>query len=237
MRRAVKFFAVKFFMVALPVTILLAAGPSWSAKPISQWTEDDAKQVLASSPWIKKTTPGETLQRNEVEIRNSGRMGGAQGVGLSALSPAALTGVGAPETGRRRAKQAVPTLEVRWESALPVRAAELKAHEDDPPDWKGDLYAVAVYDVPGLDVNAKTVMAELKNTAFLKRDHKKDLRPVRVDLLPQVGGLTTVVYLFPRTEEITADDKRIEFTAVFGRLAVAQYFYTAEMQFQGKLEL
>ena len=58
-----------------------------------------------------------------------------------------------------------------------------------------------------------------------------------MDLLPQVGGLTTVVYLFPRSGEITGDDKRIEFTAVLGRLALAQYFYTAEMQFQGKLEL
>jgi hypothetical protein len=229
--------ASKFIAIAFPVTILLAADPSWRAKPISHWTEEDAKQVLASSPWIKKTTPSETLQQNEAEIRSSGRMGGSQGVGLSALSPAALTGVGAQPTVRRRAKPAIPILEVRWESALPIRAAELRAREDDPPDWQGSPYAVAVYDVPGLDINAKAVMSDLRKTAFLKRDRKQDLRPERVDLLPQVGGLTTVVYLFPRSEEITADDKRIEFTAVLGRLALAQYFYTAEMQFQGKLEL
>jgi len=35
----------------------------------------------------------------------------------------------------------------------------------------------------------------------------------------------------------SADDQRIEFTAQFGRLTMAQYFYTAEMQFQGKLQL
>ncbi|HEV2200223.1 MAG TPA: hypothetical protein VGR73_10400 [Bryobacteraceae bacterium] len=224
-------------VVASVVALTAASLPSWTAKPISQWTEEDAKQVLASSPWIKRATPGEVLRLNEVEMRNAGRMGGGQGVGLSALSPAALTGVGDPPAVRRRAKPALPSLEIRWESALPVRAAELKAHEDDPPDWQGSLYAVAVYDVPGLDPNTKALMAELKNTAFLKRDHKKDLRPVRVDLLPQVGGLTTIVYLFPQTEEITAEDQRVEFTAVLGRLAVAQYFFTAEMQFQGKLEL
>jgi hypothetical protein len=58
-----------------------------------------------------------------------------------------------------------------------------------------------------------------------------------VNLLPQDGGLTTVVYLFPRSEAITAEDKRVEFTAVFGRLFVAQYFYPSQMQFQGRLEL
>jgi hypothetical protein len=58
-----------------------------------------------------------------------------------------------------------------------------------------------------------------------------------VNLLPQDGGLTTIVYLFPRSGEITADDKRVEFTAVFGRLFLAQYFYPAQMQFQGKLKL
>jgi hypothetical protein len=58
-----------------------------------------------------------------------------------------------------------------------------------------------------------------------------------VNLLPQEGGLTTIVYLFPRSEEITAQDKRVEFDAVFGRLSLAQYFYPSLMQLQGKLEL
>jgi len=43
--------------------------------------------------------------------------------------------------------------------------------------------------------------------------------------------------LFPRSEAITAEDRRVEFSAVFGRLFVAQYFYPAQMQFQGRLEL
>ena len=47
----------------------------------------------------------------------------------------------------------------------------------------------------------------------------------------------TVVYLFPRSANITVEDQRIEFWAKFGRLSVTQYFYPQEMQFQGKLEL
>ena len=49
--------------------------------------------------------------------------------------------------------------------------------------------------------------------------------------------MATVVYLFPRSAHITADDPRIEFDAQVGRIAVAVYFYPPQMQFQGKLEL
>jgi hypothetical protein len=230
----------KFFAIAFPAVVLLAAdpsAPSWAVKPLSQWTEDDAAKLLADSPWIKKVETAETMRRNEVETRNSGLMGTSQGIDLNALANPGLAIAGLGGSGNRRRAKPTPILEVRWESALPVRAAELKTQEDDPPDWKGNLYAVAVYDVPGLDGNPKALAEKLRREAYLKRESGKDLRPVKVNLLPQVGGLTTVVYLFPRDEEITLADKRIEFTAIFGRFSLAQYFYPVEMQFQGKLEL
>jgi hypothetical protein len=231
---------LRFFAVPFSVAILFAADASWQSKAIQQWTGDDAKEVLKSSPWIKIATPRELPKMNEAEIRQSGHMGGTgggQGVGFSAINQSTVTGIGGRPQVRRRARQGLDPLEIRWESALPVRAAELKAGEDDPPDWQGSFYAVAVYDVPGIDVNSKAQHKELTAGAFLKRDGQKDLKPVRVNLLPQEGGLTTVVYLFPRTEEIKSEEKRVEFAAVFGQISVAQYFYPQEMQFQGKLEL
>ena len=36
---------------------LTAADPAWKSKPVAQWTEEDAKQVLAKSPWAKETEP------------------------------------------------------------------------------------------------------------------------------------------------------------------------------------
>jgi hypothetical protein len=167
--------------------------------------------------------------------------GGGQGTGVDSLSAASLFGGfggGSQQPGKRRAKlNQVDPVEVRWESARPVRAAELKAHDTDAPGWEGSFYVVAVYDVPGLDINSKALPGALKQESFLQLDGKKPLKPVRVDLLPQVGNLTTVVYLFPRSVEITLEDKRVEFRAMFGRLFMAQYFYTEEMQYQGKLEL
>jgi len=213
--------------------LLTASGAPWAGKPPRQWDVADAKQLLADSPWVRKVTPVELRLRNEVEVRNSGAMGSGQSVDLEALSPSALMGIGA----QRRARPKGLEVEVRWESALPVRTAELKAGEQDLPEWEGSLYAIAVYDVPGLNVNNKSLSKELSKEVYLKRDGRKDLKPVGVNLLPQEGALTTIVYLFSRSEEITAEDTRVEFAAVFGRLSVAQYFYPAQMRFLGKLEL
>lgn len=217
--------------------LLTASGPSWWTKPLREWNETDARQILSSSPWVRKATPAELPPRNEAEVRSSGLMGSGQSVGIEALNPSALTGIGGSQPSHRRAKPKSLEVEVRWESALPVRAAELKSREEILPEWDGPMYAIAVYDVPGLDGNPKALSRFLGKEAYLKVDGKKDLKPARVNLLPQDGGLTTIVYLFPRSEEITARDKRVEFTAVLGRLFVAQYFYPAQMQFQGRLEL
>jgi hypothetical protein len=213
--------------------LLKASGAPWASKPPRKWDVADARQILTDSPWVRKATPLELPLRNEVEVRNSGAMGSGQSVDLEALSPSALTGIGS----RRRARPKGPEVEIRWESALPVRAAELKAGEQDLPEWEGSVYAIAVYDVPGLNVNQKSPIKALAKVAYLKREGKKDLMPVGVNLLAQEGGLTTIVYLFPRSEEITAEDTRVEFAAVFGRLSLAQYFYPAQMRFQGRLEI
>jgi hypothetical protein len=215
--------------------LVTASGPPWISKPPKQWDQADARQILTDSPWVRIVTPAGLPLRNEGEVRNSGLMGAGQSVGIDALSASALVGGGQPSGHRARPKGL--QVEVRWESSLAVRAAELKAGEQDLPEWEGAVYAIAIYDVPGIDADQKSLIKGLSKEAYLKRDGKRDLKPVAVNLLPQEGGLTTIVYLFPRTEEITVDDKRVEFTAVFGRLSMAEYFYPAQMRFQGKLEL
>ena len=216
--------------------LLAAAGPPWADKPVEQWNEQDAKQILSGSPWVKKITPAQLPNVSEAARWQSGRMGGGQGVGLSAVSPSIVTGVSSGEPSRKRRRGPGP-VEVRWESAHPVRIAEKTAREDDPPSWQGDMYAIAIYDVPGLDLDQKGLAAELKHAALLKTGHKKELRPAEVQLLPQEGDLTTILYLFPRSVEITPEDQRVEFWARFGRLTITQDFHPREMQFEGKLEL
>jgi len=228
----------KSLILPFSVVLLVAATPSWKSKQIEQWSEQDAKLILNNSPWVKKVTPVLMPQHNEAQRRAGGQMGGGDGIGIEAITASALTGVGAPASGKRgRRPIHMPTLEIRWESARAVRAGEVKAHEEDPPDLAAGSYAIAVYDVPGIDVNQRTLAYDLKKDAFLKREGKKDRRASRVDLLPQDGGLTTIVFMFPRSEEFTALDRRITFMAQIGRLSVAQYFYTDEMLIEGKLDL
>jgi hypothetical protein len=230
---------LKALVLPCSVMLLMAAVPSWKSKPIEQWSEADAKAILTNSPWVRKVTPALLPPLNEDQRRQGGQMGGGDGIGMEAFTPATLTGVGASAAAGKRGRRPmhIATLEIRWESARAVRAAEEKAHEEDPPALTDGSYEVAIYDVPGVDVNQTALPFQLKKDAFLKREGKKDLRASRVDLLPQEGGLATIVFIFPRSEEITAQDKRITFLALLGRLSVAQYFYTEEMTVQGKLEL
>jgi hypothetical protein len=228
----------RMFLTIAFAAALTAAGPPWADKSVEQWNEQDAKQILSDSPWVKKITPAQLPNVSEEARRQSGHMGGGQGqgVGLTALGPSAVTGVGSGEPSRKR-RRGIGPVEVRWESARPVRIAEKTAREDDSPSWQGDMYAIAIYDVPGLDLDQKGLAAELKHGALLKAGHKKEMRPAEVQLLPQEGDFTTILYLFPRSADITIDDARVEFWAKFGRLTITQDFVPREMQFEGKLEL
>jgi hypothetical protein len=219
----------------LAAILLAAADPSWKDKPIPQWNEEDAKQVLADSPWVKVVTPHNVRDLSLDERRNGGDMqaGIGKGVGLAGL------GV----LGPRREAEALerahykPTpnaVVVRWESALPVRAAEQKVSETGVPEADSEHYAV-VYDI--LTPKRYNLARELRGVAFLKRDAKKDLKPSRVEILRQDDGTATIVYLFPRSKEITKKDGRLLFIAQIGRLFVSQCFYTDQMLLQGQLEL
>jgi hypothetical protein len=230
---------LKSLVFPFSVMLLMAAAPSWKSKQMEQWSEQDAKLILTNSPWVKKVTPALLPLRNESQRREGGSWGGGDGIGMEAFAPSTLIGVGtSPAAGKRgRRPTQVATLEIRWESARAVRAAEEKAHEQDPPALADGSYVIAIYDVPGVDVNQTALPFQLKKDAFLKVEGKKDLRASRVDLLPQEGGLATIVFMFPRSQEFTTQDQRITFLAQIGRLSVAQYFYTEEMTIQGKLEL
>jgi hypothetical protein len=131
-----------------------------------------------------------------------------------------------------------PTLKLRWESALPVREAELKARDTSAPTLDADHYAIAVYGVPNRMANgdSETLAKQLKKQAALKRDGKKDLKPSSVQVLQREDG-PVIVYLFPRSKEIAKQDKRVEFGAQIGRLQFTQSFYVDDMNYQGKLEL
>lgn len=226
--------------------LIFAADPVWKTKPPAQWTEQDARQVLTASPWVKEIRATITRRLTEDQLREAGQMGQPRGIGNDGVdpkgsgptvSPNVFTGRGGDDRGSRSLPQSI-TLRLRWESALPVRLAELKAHEVEPPTLPGDGYSIAVYGVPAGDFKGdpQRLGEPLKNLAALKRDGKKDVRPSSVEVFQRENGVV-VVYLFPLSAEITPKDQRIQFEAHIGRIVFIQNFELREMEFLGKLEL
>src|SRR6516165_4226953 len=74
-------------MLVATVTCLIAAGPVWESKPASQWTEEDARQVLAKSPWAKATRAVITRRLTEDQLRESGKMGQPRRIGNEGVDP------------------------------------------------------------------------------------------------------------------------------------------------------
>ena len=211
--------------------------PSWKIKSIPQWDQQDAKTVLAESPWVKMVKLDKVRDLSVFERRDGGDWDAGVGPDVG-LAGTGIFGTYKEILARQRAheRRDLGSVVVRWESALPIRAAEVKVGEIGAPAWEGDYYAIAVYDVP--PPFRWNLANELKGVAYLQRDKKKDLKPSRVQMLRHDDtGLATVVYLFPRSAEITKKDHNVRFMAQIGRLFVSQFFFPEDMQYQGQPEL
>jgi len=226
--------------------LLVAADPSWKSKPTPDWTEEDARQILTNSPWAKTVKGAISRRQTEDERREGGNMGQAHGIGYDGIdekraAPQLPAGIGdmlkSGDNNARPASQFI-ALTLRWESALPIRVAELKSRVLEPPTLEGDGYNLAVYGVPGSGFKGDptSLGQPLKAQAVLRREGKRDVRPTSVEVFERKDGLV-IVYRFPLSAEIGKNDRRIEFVAQIGRIGIAQSFDVEEMQFQGRLEL
>jgi len=238
------------WVIAASAALLMGADPSWKTKPSAQWSEADAQLVLNASPWAREIRAGVARRLSEDELREGGKMGQPTGIGYNGVDPqrkrinlpSKPTDLVLPESDEaRRLRSTIQgiTVRLRWESALPVRIAELKAHVvEPPPTIEGDGYRIAVYGIPGdhLKGDPKKLGGPLKDTAVIRREGKKDVKPSSVEAFQQPDGWA-VVYLFPFSAEISPKDKQIEFAAQIGRIIVSQPFDLGEMVFDGKLEL
>ena len=230
-------------LIPCSAILLIAADPVWKDKPIASWTEEDARQILEYSPWAKTVTAGMARRQTEDERREGGNMGQPTGVGFDGVQdkkPPLRDEIGNPFVVGKPVVATHPTIRllIRWESALPVRAAEFKAHEDPPPTLSDNAYSIAVYGVPASFAKGDPISLgkPLKESAALKREGKKDVLPSSVEVF-QLERSVVVVYQFPLSAEIGKKDDVVEFSALIGRLQVSQHFLIEEMQFQGKLEL
>ncbi|MDP9115203.1 MAG: hypothetical protein M3O20_16160 [Acidobacteriota bacterium] len=209
-----------FFCSAL---LLAAADQGWKNKQFPEWTEEDAKELLKDSPWVK-TVAATPLKPSGRDLQVTLPIGRRKDRKNDTAAPA---------------NASAPMLILRWESALPVREAELKARDVAAPALADDdHYLIAVYHIPRgmLKDDSKSVTDNLKRQAVLKREGKKDTKPSSVEILLRDDG-PVVLYLFPKTAAFDWRDHKIEFDAQMPGLKCAQVFSFDDMTFHGKLEL
>jgi hypothetical protein len=222
----------KFRLFMIPLVsfgVAFAADEAWKTKPAAEWSEQETKQVLADSPWSVMTTPAVKKEEKRPHGGGGFSVPGVPHRRSSEPSQDVNSGVSAPDS------QLV--VHLRWESALPIREAELKARETNAPVVEEDRYAIAVYGIPSHFMkDPQNAGDRLKGQAALKREGQKDLKPSHVDVIPRDDGLV-IVFLFLRTKEISAKDLRVEFNALIGPYQISQAFRVDEMMYQGKLEL
>src|SRR5271168_3176647 len=107
-------------VVGVSGILLLAAVPSWMNKPIADWTEEDARQILSDSPWAKTITAGIIPRESEDARRESGNMGQEHGVGVDGVGKKPTFGEGLSRIFSDKGihPSQFIALRLRWESAL-----------------------------------------------------------------------------------------------------------------------
>ena len=151
---------------------------------------------------------------------------------------------------------------VRWESAAPVREANAKAEDKNAAkiaEWSSQYYVVSVSggrmmggrgrrggvgpegeakgDRPQPDPARMEQMRErMKQSAALRRKGKDAIAPANVEMLETAEGRKTI-FLFPRSEAISADEKDLSFEMQMGPISVKAKFVPKDMVYNGKLEL
>jgi hypothetical protein len=237
-------------------TVSLWAADFWQAKPFTEWSEKDIQKMMESSPWSKPFSVA--LAANTPENTRGGRRagsttGGSSG-GVSQMNgPAGTTeqgGLGRYAGSAGDPGGAVPTLNlvVRWQSAMPVREAVVKAkfgsEAATSPEAKKALeepvnhYILAIRGVPqgALQGDSEEVKKQMLSQGMLLIRGKDPIKPV--DFLMQGSGRATeVLFAFPKTTPITEEDKEVEFVVHIGDYNIKQKFRLKDMLVNGKLDL
>jgi hypothetical protein len=253
----------KLHVLAFPVAagtfaVSLLAADFWQAKPFTEWNDKDVQKMLQSSPWSKPFSvtlagggSGSTAGRragngNSGSGNPTAPMGGSAGT-------AEQSGLGrykGGDSGAEGGPGGVPTINmtVRWQSALPVREAIVKAKYGNEAgtsaeakkalEEKVDHYILSVGGIPktALQGDPDEVKKQMLAQATLVIRGRDPVKPVDF-MTENVGRTTEVMFAFPKTTPITEDDKEVEFSVRIGDFNVRQKFRLRDMLVNGKLDL
>ena len=225
----------------------VAAADFWDEKDFTGWSDTEVEQLLTDSPWSRKVT---------IVLRRPGT-GGGGGRGGFGGSPGGFGGGAADGFrgtggGRRGAAVFNPaprrmTFTVSWRSALPVKQAlvrtqigldaQIPREQQQFLTQLEPLYVVVVAGLPRqvarMAKNRNALMAE----TILKRQDRNPISPEDLVVFVENGETVTLQYHFPRDDEITLEDKNVEFITKLGQVEVKQEFKLEDMVFAEQLTL
>lgn len=181
---------------------------------------------------------------------NGASGGGAQSQQSQQPQGGAPGGMGQPGQGQQAGAeptvpQGVPVV-VDWESAVPVRLAELKLKSGKTQPSQADIeqakkpvdsYMVALVGVPGAPKQGEE--QELASSATITAKGKQPIQATSAKEQTMTGGTRAIIFTFPKTQQITDDDKSVQFEEKKGALPsdVKQSFKLKDMHYDGKLTL
>ena len=215
----------------------LVAADFWEDEEFTSWSDRDVQKMLTDSPWSKQVNIVMGGLREEETSRftgdgvNFGGGGGRRGGGDGGFS------------GIRRTR-----VSVVWINALPVRQAMVRnliGHNGAiPPEGEQFLseedpfYTVAIVGLPpAFEVLGQMVNEVLAETT-LQRDDKDPIEPIDIGFLREGDQSIRVMFMFPRTDPITLDDREVEFITRLGSITeIKRKFRLRDMQVDGRLLL
>jgi hypothetical protein len=217
----------------------LLAADFWQ-KPYTEWSDKDITKLMTNSPWAKATG---------IEISFGG---GPQGLGAG---PGPGGGGGGGRGGGPQGQAGGfggggPSVEVtaHWQSALPVREAEVrrkygagadkseeakKVLSEQPETYQIVLSGQAFAFPMGPPDSLK---ASLSEASFLSSARTGAIKPTQVDV-NRGPREVDVLFVFPRSMPFTLEDKEVEFATTLGKSKLQYKFKLKDMVVNGKLEM
>ena len=235
-----------FLMLAAltAATVTLCAADFWETKDYAEWTKKESKKLLTNSPWARQVS----LSMGGGGGRGGGGRGGGGGGGRGGGGGGG-GGTRVPGGGYGGGGMAPPRIPliIRWVSSLPVKQAMMRQRFGDEAatakeslDFLNRDETKYILSVSGLPARMAR-MTQRDPDRFtqgvqLKRKKKEPIVAESMEVRGDEKGVE-FFFTFPRTDEITLEDKDVEFEMQLGRSKTKRKFKLKDMLYKGELSL
>lgn len=200
----------------------------WKTKPVKQWTEEEARDFLRHSPWVRQVTLGSVM----------GAMGGSGAqtrLGRGGESSDAEGRVDSSTIDVGPGDAHGPAYYIEWTSAKIVRAANVhiallqgrvKQDPGEPPPLDSFVLTVSG---PDMHVFSAATEPQLQAASYLRAGHSKARHlPKEVKIVKRENRVLAVSFTFPRVEDgqqvIPDQEKSAEFSVKAGSITLKASF-------------